>query len=149
MNNQHLTIRAYLDADQKKLSSIWLEASLNAHPFLGRQRLLEQQKLIENIYLPQAETWVACSGDEPVGFIGLIDTFIGGLFVAPSRQGEGIGKALVAYALRLKGELSLDVYAHNESAHRFYIGQRFKEISQNPVDNEGLPFPIIRMHRSL
>lgn len=147
MSNKNLSIRPYRPSDQQLLSSIWFEASMTAHAFLGEQRLRQQQKLIEDIYLPQAETWVACLKDEAVGFIGLIDTFIGGLFVSPSCQGQGIGKALVCHALRLKQELALNVYVANDDACQFYLRQGFQEIARNPVDDEGLPFPIIRMYR--
>jgi putative acetyltransferase len=147
MSNIDITIRAYGPSDQQLLSSIWFEASMTAHAFLGEQRLRQQRKLIEEIYLPQADTWVACMKDEPIGFIGLIDNFIGGLFVSTSHQGNGIGKALLSHALTLKGGLSLDVYAANQNARQFYLRNGFREISRSPVDDEGLPFPTIRMNR--
>ncbi|WP_313612552.1 GNAT family N-acetyltransferase [Agrobacterium sp.] len=148
MSNTDITIRAYRPSDLHVLSSLWFNASLAAHAFLGEQRLRQQQQLVETIYLPKAETWVACMGEHPVGFIGLIDHFIGGLFVSPSQQGKGIGRALLSHALALKGELSLDVYADNHGAHLFYLREGFREISRNSVDDEGLPFPTIRMIRS-
>ncbi len=118
MKNVEIRIRAYDEAsDLPKLSAIWFEASMAAHAFLGEARLREQRVAIETIYLPQAETWVACHAGAPVGFISLLDTFIGGLFVAPDRQGLGIGRALIAHALDLKGELSLEVYTANVQAY--------------------------------
>ena len=101
--------------------------------------------LIETIYLPKAETWVACLDETPVGFIGLIDTFIGGLFFSPAHQGMGIGAALLANAFRLKGDLSLTVYGQNKEAQRFYRRHGFHNVSHHPVDDDGLPFPIIHM----
>lgn len=141
MKNVDLSIRAYDEAtDLQTLSAIWFDASLLAHAFLGEARLREQRALIETIYLPTAETWVACHRGETVGFISLLDTFIGGLFVAPQRQGLGAGRALVQHALSLKGELSLEVYTANDQALGFYRSLGFEEISRRPVDDEGLPF---------
>ena len=141
MKNVDLSIRAYDEAaDLQTLSAIWFDASLLAHAFLGEARLREQRALIETIYLPKAETWIACHRGETVGFISLLDTFIGGLFVAPQQQGLGAGRALVQQALSLKGELSLEVYTANDQAFGFYRSLGFEEISRRPVDDEGLPF---------
>lgn len=141
MKNVDLFIRAYDEAsDLQTLSAIWFDASLCAHPFIGEERLRQQHILVETVYLPKAETWVACHDGEPVGFISLLETFIGGLFVAPARQGLGAGRALVRHALALKGELSLEVYTANDQACRFYRSLGFEEIARRLVDDEGLPF---------
>ncbi len=140
-----IEIRAYEASDLHTLSAIWFDASLLAHPFLGEARLREQRTLIEAIYLPNAETWVACRAGEPVGFIGLLDMSIGGLFVAPAMQGHGIGRALVEHALALKGTLDLEVYADNRDAHAFYARLGFEEVSRRDEDDEGLPFANILM----
>ncbi|WP_256081059.1 GNAT family N-acetyltransferase [Massilia sp. YIM B04103] len=138
-------IRPFETGDTKQLSQIWFEASRHVHGFLGEAHLRQQQTLIEEVYLPTAETWVACVNDAPVAFIGLIDSFIGGLFVDPSLQGSGIGRELTTHALKLKGELELEVYADNHSAYAFYQRLGFKEISRRPEDDEGLPFEVILM----
>lgn len=145
MNKIELHIRPFEAGDIKQLSAIWFEASRRVHAFLGEARLREQQTQIEEVYLPQAETWVACLNGVPVGFIGLIDSFIGGLFVAPSLQGSGIGRALTAHAQQLKGELELEVYAANRHAHDFYRRLGFEEVSRRPEDDEGLPFEVVLM----
>jgi ribosomal protein S18 acetylase RimI-like enzyme len=141
MTHLETHIRAYDAAtDLETLSGIWLEASLLAHAFIGRDRLLAQRALIETEYLPNAETWVACRGPAPVGFISLLDSFIGGLFVAPRHQGEGIGRALIAHALKRKGELGLEVYTANARAYAFYRALGFAERSRRAEDDEGMPF---------
>ena len=142
MENITLVIRPFDAAtDLKRLSNIWFEASLKAHPFIGERRLIEQRGLIEGEYLPKAETSVACLDGEAVGFISLLGSFIGGIFVAPDRQGFGIGRKLIAGALARKGELSLEVYTENEQAVRFYKQLGFQEISRRATDDFGLPFP--------
>ncbi|MEW9806416.1 GNAT family N-acetyltransferase [Mesorhizobium marinum] len=145
MKNSEVVIRAYEASDLETLSTIWFETSQRVHSFLGTERLGEQRHLIETVYLPDAEVWVALCDGRPVGFIGLIDAFIGGLFVAQGLQGRGVGRALVDHAMALKGELELDVYAENEGARAFYERLGFDEVSRQPQDDEGLPFETIRM----
>lgn len=140
MNTSKLSIRAYDAADCETLSAIWLKASLIAHDFIGEATLNEQRVLIEEQYLPAAETWVACLDNKPVGFISLLDDFIGGLFVDPNCQGYGIGKTLVAHAFALKKSLKLEVYTANTRAYDFYRKLGFIEVSRRPVDDQGLPF---------
>ena len=141
-----IILRAYDPAsDLKTLSNIWFDASLKAHAFLGEPRLRAQQTLIETTYPPAAETIVACHRERPVGFISLLDTFVGGLFVAPGQQGRGIGRTLIAEALALKGELVLEVYTRNAEAFAFYGALGFAEISRRPSDDEGLPFENARL----
>ena len=146
MNIKSIDIRPFdAAADTQILSRIWLDASLLAHPFIGTQRLREQQRLIEDTYLPLSETLVAAQAGNPVGFISLLDSFIGGLFVAPAQQGKGIGRRLIAHALDLKGELSLEVYTANEQAMRFYRSLGFLEVSRRSTDDDGLPFENARL----
>lgn len=147
MKNMDISIRAYTAAtDIEKLSAIWFDASLLAHAFIGEPRLRDQRITVETVYLPNAETWVACRSGTPVGFISLMDSFIGGLFVAPRCQGQGIGRALIAHALNLKGALMLEVYTENAQAVTFYRALGFTELSKRAMDDDGLPFETVRMH---
>ncbi len=142
MENKDVLIRPFFEeTDLKKLSDIWFEASLKAHSFIGEPRLIEQRQMIEEEYLPNAETSVACLNQEVVGFISLLGSFIGGIFIAPDRQGFGVGRKLIAHALARKGELSLEVYTANEQAVRFYRALGFNEVSRRDVDDFGFPFP--------
>lgn len=145
MKFEDIIIRPFEASETIALSHIWLEASLLAHPFIGERRLLHQRELIEEKYLPSAETWVATLNSQPAGFISLFDTFIGGLFVSPSRQGFGIGSKLVSHALKLKGELSLEVYTDNVQAMGFYKATGFKELSRRSTDDAGYPFENVRL----
>lgn len=142
MKNVNVAIRPFDAAtDLKILSNIWFEASLKAHPFIGEKRLTEQRKLIEEEYLPKAQTSVACLDGDAVGFISLLGCFIGGIFIASERQGLGIGRTLIADAMARTGELSLEVYTENEQAVGFYRALGFQEASRRAVDDFGLPFP--------
>jgi putative acetyltransferase len=138
--NQDLSIRPYAADDTKRLVDIWYDASLISHAFIGEATLAVQRKLIEEQYLPIAETWVAVAESEIVGFISLLDDFVGGLFVDPQWQGKGIGRRLISHAAQLRGPLSLNVYTANEQAMGFYQSMGFQEVSRRAVDDDGHPF---------
>ncbi|RIV82556.1 GNAT family N-acetyltransferase [Aurantiacibacter xanthus] len=142
MDRHGVQIRPFDAAeDLAKLSAIWFAASLKAHSFIGEARLIEQRRLIEEEYLPKAVTFVACLDGQPVGFISLLGSFVGGIFVAPDRQGAGIGRKLIAHALDQTGELTLEVYIANTQAMAFYRKLGFRELSRRDIDDSGLPFP--------
>ena len=142
---ENLAIRAYAASDEAALSNIWWRASLAAHSFLGEPLLREQRKLVEQVYLPGAETYLAVVENNPAAFIGLLDTFIGALFVDPDFARHGIGCSLVEHALTLKPQLELEVYAANEIACAFYAALGGVEIGRRPTDDNNLPFELIRM----
>jgi ribosomal protein S18 acetylase RimI-like enzyme len=145
---EHLCIRAYGPDDNQRLLAIWHAASAKGHPFFTADQLREQARLVGEIYLPKAENWVADLADEPVGFIGLLDTFVGGLFVDPACHGAGAGRRLVEHALSLKGELSLEVFALNASAIGFYRHIGFVETGRRISDEHGMPLELVAMRNS-
>ncbi len=146
MKNIAHSIRAYDEAaDLQALLAIWFDASLLAHAFIGEEHLRAQRVLVEEKYLPNAESWVACHGQTPIGFVSLLGSHVGGLFVAPDHQGQGIGRALIAHALALRGELRLNVYVRNAKAFSFYKSLGFRELSRRGEDDEGLPFEIAEL----
>lgn len=140
-------IRPFRAEDTERLVAIWLEASRFAHGFLGEERLQLQSEQVRDIYLHQAENWVIIDNGEPAGFIGLMDQFIGGLFIDPHVHGKGLGRQVLDHALQLKKSLELEVYALNTQAHNFYLRNSFIETAREPVDAEGLPFAVIHMRR--
>lgn len=145
--NQNVNIRACRPADLQPLFDIWLSASRVGHPFLNEADLASQGQLVRDIYLPKAENWVAECDGQPVGFIGLLDNFIGGLFVTPAAHGLGLGSRLIEHAASIKGDLDVEIYADNPMAPGFYGRNGFVEIERRPTDDEGRPLTIIRMRR--
>ncbi|WIJ26447.1 GNAT family N-acetyltransferase [Devosia sp. RR2S18] len=142
-----LTIRPYTTSDREGLVDIWLEASRVGHPFLSEQDLREQKVLVRDVYLPKAENWVAVEAGEPLGFIGLLDCFVGGLFVRPSAHGQGVGRVLIEHAASLKGRLEVEVYALNRGALAFYQRLGFTETGRREKDDQGRPLELVRLAR--
>ena len=140
-------IRPYDFSDRDRLLEIWHQASRVGHPFLSARDLEEQKALVRDVYLPQAETWVALDAGTIVGFIGLLGSFVGGLFVDPSSQKLGVGRSLVEHAAAIKGELEVEVYALNQGALHFYRKLAFADVARRPTDDQGRPLEIMRLRR--
>jgi len=138
-----MQIRPYTPRDRAAVLDVWLEASKVGHPFLPPEELNRQQKLVGDVYLPNSETWVAEQDGRITGFIGLLDSFIGGLFVDPKQHGQGIGRDLIAHAYRLKGSLTVEVYADNPIAPAFYARCGFTETGRKDQDDEGRPLTLL------
>ncbi len=145
MTTPAIAIRPYEASDTDRLLAIWQAASLKGHPFFSADQIAQQRRQVAEIYLPKAETWVAVRSGGAVGFIGLIDGFIGGLFVDPSAHGQGIGRLLVDHAMKLRGALSLEVYALNTGALAFYRRLGFEEVDRRPFDDNGLPLELVEL----
>ena len=118
--NQNM-IRSYNSQDADRVIRIWLEASILAHHFIPAMYWIGKQDDMRNIYLPASNTYVF--EDENIrliqGFISMTGNYLAALFVIPESQGTGIGKALLEHVKERHTEITLNVYAKNESSVLF------------------------------
>ena len=63
------TIRQYREDDLKGVMASWENANELAHPFLTKEFVDKVRHDIPNLYLPNADTWVAERNGRVVGFI--------------------------------------------------------------------------------
>ena len=120
-------IRNATSYDIPAVLEIWLQASLLAHTFIPSCFWRSRLNDMEQIYLPQAETYVCEQYNEVVGFISLVDNHLAALFVRPMLQGHGHGKRLLQHVQSIRNELSLCVYSRNTRAVTFYRRSGFRE----------------------
>ena len=118
-------IRKLEDRDLEQALNLWQQANQQAHPFLPKS-FWEQRRAQIKAALQQGEVYVAVEGDQILGFIGLYQDWIHGLFVLPDRQGQGIGRALLARLKELRPVLWLQVYGKNRRALEFYLREGFQ-----------------------
>lgn len=120
-------IRRLLPGEMDTLIELWLESTIQAHPFIPATYWEESESIVRNVYIPQSLTWVYQEGDKMAGFISILDKrFIGALFVAERFSGKGIGSALIELAQLNFAELSLEVYQKNLRAVYFYHRHGFR-----------------------
>ena len=106
-------IRQYKDSDLSDVMSSWENASRIAHPFLTEEFLEQERYNIPNVYLPNADTWVVSYEGKVIGFIALMGSEVGAIFVQPSFHGKGAGLALMNKAQELHSNLEVEVFKDN------------------------------------
>lgn len=136
-------IRQYKESDLNAVLSSWENANKMAHPFLSESFVDQVRHDIPNLYLPNADTWVAEVDGKTVGFIALIGNEVGAIFVDPTHQGIGVGKALMDKARSLHSTLELDVFKENSIGRKFY--DRYGFVFQNETLNEDTGQLILRL----
>ena len=145
-----MLLRPYTPAsDLERCMAIWQAASEAGHPFIDAASLTRDAALVRTEYMPAAEIVVAQMDGEAVGFIALLGDFIGGLFVDPARHRCGVGRALIEDAAARKPRLEVEVYEANTGARAFYAASGFTETGRRTQDDQGRPFPLVRMLRQV
>jgi putative acetyltransferase len=126
-----MIIRKLEHFDTEEIIEIWYNVSIVAHSFIPKEMWESHKDELRNKYLPIAETWVAEeNGNNLIGFISLLGNYIGALFVAPTKQGKGVGTKLIEQAIREKEHLNVGVYSKNMDARRFYMKKGFTYLSE-------------------
>lgn len=133
-------IRKLKNTDIDKLMDIWLESTVRAHSFISREYWESNYKVVKDVYIPMADTFVYEEDGEIKGFISIINNeFIGALFVDVKFQGMGIGSKLIDYSVEKYKNLTLAVYKGNQKSVEFYTRKRFKIIKEGLNEDSGYP----------
>ena len=90
-------IRKYQPQDLEHIMKIWLETNLAAHGFIPAEYWNEQYEAVKEA-LPQADILIYEEEGTVLGFLGLQDSYIAGLFVEKASQSRGIGRLLLEAA---------------------------------------------------
>lgn len=129
-------IRKLRESDLSAVMKIWLDTNIKSHNFVSKEYWTSNYEMVKEI-LPKSEIYVYEEDDTNLidGFIGLLDSYLAGLFVKDTAQSKGIGKQLLDYAKSIKSEMILSVYQKNIRAIHFYQREQFQIQSENIDDN--------------
>jgi len=136
-------IRPYSTDDLDDVLDAWYLASLEAHPFLDKDFFEMERTLISGQFLPASESWVFEIHGRVVGSISLLDNEVGGIFVTPAHQNQGIGRALMDHVAATRPCLELEVFEANAIGRRFYDAYGFRAVSEDSCEATG--HPVIRL----
>lgn len=131
-------IRAYAPEDKNAVLGVWHASALVAHPFWAPEVFERERQAIAEQFLPRAETYVFERTGTVVGFISLLGTEVGGLFVTPRHHRAGIGRALMDRARASRDHLELDVFDANVIGRAFYERYGFRVVGRRVDEGTGL-----------
>ena len=131
----------------EELLNIW-EASVRAtHLFLSDAE-------VKNIreYVPQALDGTAhlivAEAEKTVAFMGIQNSRLEMLFIAPQERGKGIGRQLLQYGVQNYEVQEVTVNEQNPQAVGFYEHMGFETYKRTDFDEEGNPYPLLYMKRN-
>lgn len=127
-------IREYKKDDLEQILEIWINENISAHSFINKEYWIDNYKFVKQ-ELPKSKVYVYELNNKIIGFIGLNNKYIEGIFVKGKMKSQGIGKELIKKAKQINKELKLNVYEKNIRAIRFYEKQGFI-ITKRFIDKE-------------
>ena len=130
--------------DWPVLVEVWRSAVDATHDFLAADDRERIEAHLVSDYFPQVSLAVAVVADRIVGFAGVAGGSLEMLFVHDDLRGRGVGKSLLAWALR-QGVDRVDVNEQNPQAVGFYLANGFHTVGRSDLDDQGRPYPLLRM----
>ena len=122
-------IRRFENKDLDQVMSIWLQVNMESHSFTEADYWKNNYEMVREM-IPKAEVLVSEENGQIRGFIGLIDTYIAGIFVRAAEQSKGVGTRLLHTVMKSRDNLRLNVYKKNMRAVSFYQHYGFQIINQ-------------------
>ncbi|KAF0426085.1 GNAT family N-acetyltransferase [Pediococcus acidilactici] len=108
-----------------EIMAVWLQGNLTAHSFISPDYWKQNQAAVKAA-MREATVYVAQIEQQIIGFAGLQENYLAGIFVATSMQNRGVGGQLIARLQQDYQELNLAVYEQNSVAIKFYLKHGFR-----------------------
>ena len=127
------------------LVDLWNVSVRATHHFLTEEDILRLTPFVYEAIRGITTLIVSYQDNQPLGFIGIEGEKIEMLFVDPAQIGKGIGKQLIRKAIENYHIRYVDVNEQNPQAAGFYRHLGFQVFEQTETDEQGNPFPILKM----
>ena len=127
------------------LVEVWRRSVEATHTFLSEGDIHGLAPLVKEALEQIPVLVVTGEAEMPAGFMGIADGKIEMLFLSPDYAGQGNGRRLVEEAIRTYGVRYVDVNEQNPNARGFYEHMGFEVVERLPLDEQGNPFPILKM----
>lgn len=129
----------------EELTTLW-EASVHAtHHFLTEEDIQKITPFVKKGLSGVETLVVAYDNQRPVAFMGIDTDKIEMLFVSPDCLGKGIGRKLAELGIAQYEVQYVDVNEQNPQAAGFYRHIGFEVFERTELDEQGNPFPILKM----
>ncbi|NHC62343.1 GNAT family N-acetyltransferase [Paenalcaligenes suwonensis] len=134
-------------ADYPGLVEIWSSSVLATHDFLTSSDYEEIKQQLIPAYFPAVTLYKATSHSDQtiLGFLGVLDGCVEMLFIDASARGQGVGKALLNFAVQQLSATKLDVNEQNSQAVGFYLHYGCSQVGRSELDAAGKPYPLLHL----
>lgn len=122
-------VTQFTESELETIAQIWLQSNLDAHDFISAAHWQDNYDFVKNAFT-DALIYTYSVDDQPVGFIGMMDDYIAGIFVLKDYRAHGIGKHLLQKVQVEHEKLTLNVYQKNTAAIAFYLKNGFAIVSE-------------------
>lgn len=130
------------------LTTLWELSVRCTHHFLTEDDIQKLTPYVKRGLLGIETLVVARDNQNPIAFMGIEAGKIEMHFVLPDYFGKGIGRELAELGISQYGVRYVDVNEQNPQAIGFYEHIGFKVFQRTEFDEQGNPFPILKMKRS-
>ena len=127
-------IRRFEKKDINTVMQIWKNENIKAHKFILKEYWEGNYNFVKET-LPNTEIYVYIIKEKIVGFVGLANNYIEGIFVDTNNQCNGIGTSLLNKVKESRNSLTLSVYKKNKNAISFYKKNGFVITNENMDNN--------------
>ena len=117
-------IRKFEKNDINAVMEIWVNENIRTHNFIAKEYWKDNYEYVKDI-LPKADIYVYILDEQVVGFVGVNNNYVEGIFVDINNQHSGIGTSLLDRIKENKDNLTLNVYKKNANAIKFYEKNNF------------------------
>lgn len=143
-----MILRPGTPADVPRALAIWRAAVDATHGFLTPADRAEIDIMVAEQFLPHVALILAEDDGGVQGFLVMDGDMIDALFVDPAMHGRGVGTALLAHALKLSPNATVDASEQADNALPFYLARGFEVTGRSETDPQGRPYPLIHLrHR--
>ena len=130
----------------EQLTIIWENSVRATHSFLTEDNIQYFKNMLPEIFTHIPHLIVAIDeNNQPLGFMGINDSEIEMLFIDGKKRGLGIGKKLILFGIDHYQVSKLTVNEQNPQAIGFYEHLGFTTYQRNETDDQGQPFPVLKM----
>lgn len=133
----------------KQLTVVWENAVRNTHSFLTETDIQYFKDSLPDILTQIPNLIISVDNQQqPIGFMGIDGSEIAMLFIDQQHRGQGIGKQLIQFGINHYQADRLTVNEQNPQAIGFYEHIGFVSYKRHATDDQGKPFPILKMKLS-
>ncbi|MGX7031537.1 GNAT family N-acetyltransferase [Vagococcus zengguangii] len=123
-------VTAISEEQLEQITAIWLKTNIEVHDYIDPSYWHNHLSYLRE-ELPNVTLFISLNDNQQMmGFIGIDDGYVAGLFVGKSHRNQGIGKELIRAAQAENQSLILSVYRKNKEAIAFYESQGFVIIEE-------------------